>query len=56
VMPDPSGTALADAVSAVAAAHRAAATKWAQMHTVSRWEFAGRAITGRVLTCSLPPN
>lgn len=54
VMPDPSGTPLADAVSAVAAAHRAAATKWAQMHTVSRWEFADRAITGRVLTCSLP--
>jgi hypothetical protein len=56
VMPDPSGTALADAVSAVAAAHRAAATKWAQMHIVSRWEFAGRAITGRILTCSLPAN
>jgi hypothetical protein len=56
VMPDPSGTALADAVSAVAAAHRAAATKWAQMHAVPRWEFAGRAITGRVLTCSLPAS
>ncbi|QIY60420.2 MULTISPECIES: DUF6431 domain-containing protein [unclassified Streptomyces] len=56
VMPDPSGTALADAVSAVAAAHRAAAMKWSEMHTVSRWEFAGRAITGRVLTCPLPAS
>ncbi|QCX82560.1 hypothetical protein C9F11_44990 (plasmid) [Streptomyces sp. YIM 121038] len=54
VMPGLSGTALADAVSAVAAAHRAAATKWSHMHTVSRWEVAGRAISGRVLACSLP--
>jgi hypothetical protein len=57
VMPDPSGTPLADAVSAVAgvgAPQAAPTTKWSQMHTVSRWEFAGRAITGRVLTCSLP--
>ncbi|MFJ7098114.1 DUF6431 domain-containing protein [Streptomyces mirabilis] len=56
VMPDPSGTPLAEAVSAVAAAHRAAATKWSEMHTASRWEFAGRAITGGVLTCSLPAS
>ncbi|WP_406396724.1 DUF6431 domain-containing protein [Streptomyces sp. NBC_00882] len=49
VMPDPSGTALGDAVSAVVAAHRAATTKWPDVNTVSRWEFAGRAITG---TCS----
>ncbi len=52
VMPDPSGTALADAVSAVAAAHQAAATKWAHVNTVSRWEFAGRVIDGRILTCT----
>ncbi|WP_323138335.1 DUF6431 domain-containing protein [Streptomyces sp. NBC_01571] len=56
VMPDPSGTPLADAVSAVVAAHRAATTKWSHMNAVSRWEFAGRAITGRVLTCSLPAS
>ncbi|MGW2450131.1 DUF6431 domain-containing protein [Streptomyces sp. NPDC001704] len=56
VVPDPAGTALADAVSAVVAAHRAATTKWSHMNTVSRWEFAGRAITGRVLTCSLPAS
>ncbi|MGW1529771.1 DUF6431 domain-containing protein [Streptomyces sp. NPDC002159] len=49
VMPDPTGTALADA-------HRAAAMKWSHMNTVSRWEFAGRAITGRVLACSLPAS
>ncbi|WP_434435263.1 DUF6431 domain-containing protein [Streptomyces noursei] len=53
VMPDPSGTALGDAVSAVAAAHRAAAMKWSHINAVSRWEFAGRAMAGRVLTCSL---
>ncbi|MWA08117.1 DUF6431 domain-containing protein [Streptomyces sp. BA2] len=51
VMPDPSEGPLSDAVSAIAAAHRAAAMKWASMNTVSRWEFAGRAIDGRVLTC-----
>lgn len=50
VMPDAGPPAFADAVSVVAAAHRAAATKWPHMLTVSRWEFAGRAIGGRVLT------
>nr|WSX54114.1 hypothetical protein OG409_37500 [Streptomyces sp. NBC_00974] len=50
VMPDAAPSTLADAVSAVAAAHRAAATKWPGMLTVSRWEFAGRAIGGRLLT------
>ncbi|MFB7466200.1 DUF6431 domain-containing protein [Streptomyces sp. NPDC056224] len=50
VMPDAAASALADAVSVVAAAHRAAATKWPGMLTVSRWEFAGRAIGGRLLT------
>jgi hypothetical protein len=50
VMPDATPSMLADAVSAVAAAHRAAATKWPQMLMVSRWEFAGRAIGGRLLT------
>ncbi|KOY56489.1 DUF6431 domain-containing protein [Streptomyces sp. XY332] len=50
VMPDAAPSTLADAVSAVVAAHRAAATKRPGMLTVSRWEFAGRAIGGRVLT------
>lgn len=50
VIPDMTSSTLADAVSAVAAAHRAASFKWPQMLTVSRWEFAGRAIGGRVLT------
>lgn len=52
VMPDAAASPFADAVSAVAAAHRAAATKWPHMLTVSRWEFAGRAVGGRVLTLS----
>ncbi|WP_329375697.1 hypothetical protein OG625_00160 [Streptomyces sp. NBC_01351] len=52
VMPDAAPSTLADAVSVVAAAHRAAATKWPHMLMVSRWEFAGRAIGGRVLTSS----
>jgi uncharacterized protein DUF6431 len=52
VMPDAAGSAVADAVSAVAAAHRAAATRWPDMHTVSRWEFAGRVIGGRLLASS----
>ncbi|MFI5888289.1 hypothetical protein [Streptomyces sp. NPDC051554] len=56
VMPDSSGTPLADAVSAVVAAHRAATMKWSHMNTVSRWEFAGRAITGCILSCSLPAS
>ncbi|MFB6613243.1 hypothetical protein ACFCV9_03295 [Streptomyces sp. NPDC056367] len=50
VMPDAAPSTLADAVSAVAAAHRAADTKWPHMLMVSRWEFAGRAIGGRLLT------
>ncbi|NEA68925.1 hypothetical protein G3I56_41790 [Streptomyces sp. SID12488] len=56
VMPEPTQTPLADAVSVVAAAHRAAATKWPQMNTVSRWAFAGRAIDGRVLACTPSPS
>ncbi|GGU48342.1 DUF6431 domain-containing protein [Streptomyces violascens] len=50
VVPEAAASVVADAVSAVAAAHRAAATKWPQMHTVSRWEFAGRVLGGRLLT------
>ncbi|WP_162688714.1 MULTISPECIES: DUF6431 domain-containing protein [unclassified Streptomyces] len=50
VMPEVTPSMFADAVSAVAVAHRAAATKWPHMLTVSRWEFAGRAISGSVLT------
>ncbi|MFD7342291.1 DUF6431 domain-containing protein [Streptomyces violascens] len=56
VMPEPAGTPLADAVSVVVAAHRAAAVKWPEMNTVSRWAFAGRAIDGRVLTCTPSVN
>ncbi|WP_409474685.1 DUF6431 domain-containing protein [Streptomyces sp. HC307] len=52
VMPEQAGTPLSDAVSAIAAAHRAAAMKWPEMNTVSRWAFAGRVIDGRVLTCT----
>ncbi|MFE5539487.1 hypothetical protein ACFQ78_27560 [Streptomyces sp. NPDC056519] len=52
VMPDAAPSALADAVSVVAAAHRAAVTKWPHMLTLSRWEFAGRVIGGRILTSS----
>ncbi|KOV34304.1 hypothetical protein [Streptomyces sp. H021] len=50
VMPDATSSTFGDAVSAVAAAHRAASARWPQMLTVSRWEFAGRAIGGRLLT------
>jgi hypothetical protein len=46
VMPDSSGTPLVDAVSATAAAHRAAAVRWARMNTVSRSKFAGRSAQG----------
>ena len=56
VMPEPAASPLSDAVSAIAAAHRAAAMKWPQMNTVSRWVFAGRAIDGRVLTCTPSAN
>ncbi|GGW25449.1 hypothetical protein [Streptomyces alanosinicus] len=49
VMPDPAGSPVADAVSAIEAAHRAARAKWPDKHTVSRWEFAGRVISGRLL-------
>lgn len=52
VMPDPAGSPVADAVSVVVAAHRAATVKWPDMHTVSRWEFAGRVIGGRLLASS----
>ncbi|MFZ3544869.1 helix-turn-helix domain-containing protein [Streptomyces sp. 4.24] len=51
VMPDAAASPLLDAVTAVAAAHRAAGVKWPQMNTVSLWAFAGRVIGGRVLTC-----
>ncbi|MGE7390879.1 hypothetical protein ACQKM2_35930 [Streptomyces sp. NPDC004126] len=50
VMPDAAPSTLADAVLAVAAAHQAAVARWPQMLTVSRWEFAGRVIGGKVLT------
>ncbi|MFB6820588.1 hypothetical protein ACFCXA_03220 [Streptomyces virginiae] len=50
LMPDAAASPFADAVRAVAAAHRAASARWPRMLTVSRWEFAGRAIGGRVLT------
>jgi transposase-like protein len=52
VMPEPTATPLSDAVSVIAAAHRAAAVKWPAVNTVSRWTFAGRAIDGWVLTCT----
>jgi hypothetical protein len=52
VMPEPAASHLADAVSVIVAAHRAAATKWPRMNTVSRWAFAVRAIDGWVLTCT----
>jgi transposase-like protein len=52
VMPEPAACPVSDAVSVITAAHRAAAMKWPEMHTVSRWAFAGRAIDGRVLTCT----
>ncbi|MBL1087462.1 hypothetical protein JK359_36890 [Streptomyces actinomycinicus] len=52
LMPEPAACPLADAVSVIAAAHRAAVIKWPQMNTVSRWAFAGRVIDGRVLTCT----
>ena len=42
VMPEPAASPLSDAVSVIVAAHRAAATKWPEMNTVSRWAFAGR--------------
>lgn len=42
VMPEPAASPLSDA----------AAMKWPQMNPVSRWAFAGRAIDGRVLTCT----
>lgn len=52
VMPEPTASPLSDAVSVIAAAHRAAAMKWSAVNTVSRWTFAGRAIDGRVLACT----
>lgn len=50
VMPDPAGSPLADAASAIEAAHRAAVVKWPDMLTVSRWSFACRVLAGRLLT------
>ncbi|MER6154043.1 DUF6431 domain-containing protein [Streptomyces sp. NPDC001868] len=52
VMPEAAASPLSDAVSVIAAAHRAAAMKWPEMNTGSRWAFAGRAIGGQVLTCT----
>ncbi|MDG4537158.1 DUF6431 domain-containing protein [Streptomyces sp. AV19] len=51
VMPEPSGSPVADAVAAVTAVHGAAAGKWPAVNTVSRWAFAGRVIAGRLLAC-----
>ncbi|MFE2131146.1 DUF6431 domain-containing protein [Streptomyces amritsarensis] len=56
VMPEAAASPLSDAVSVIAAAHRAAALKWPAMNTVSPWAFAGRAIGGRVLTCTSPTS
>ncbi|WUK33966.1 DUF6431 domain-containing protein [Streptomyces sp. NBC_00370] len=56
VVPEASRSPLADAVSAVVAAHRAAGMKWAGVNTVSRWEFAGRAIGGGLLACACAPG
>ncbi|WP_347122596.1 DUF6431 domain-containing protein [Streptomyces sp. 21So2-11] len=56
VVPEASASTLADAVSAVVAAHRAAGAKWAGVNTVSRWEFAGRVIAGSLLTCASSPS
>ncbi|WP_414170614.1 DUF6431 domain-containing protein [Streptoverticillium reticulum] len=56
VMPEPSGSPVADAVAVVTAAHGAAAGKWPAVNTVSRWAFAGRVIAGRLLACPLSPN
>ncbi|WP_455362143.1 hypothetical protein [Streptomyces sp. SYSU K21746] len=52
VMPEPAASPLSDAVSVIAAAHRAASMEWPEMNTVSRWAFAGQVIDGRVLTCT----
>ncbi|WP_193587967.1 helix-turn-helix domain-containing protein [Streptomyces sp. MBT27] len=46
VVPEASVSPVADAV---VAAHQAAAVKWAGVNTVSRWEFASRAIAGGLL-------
>ncbi|MFI5809243.1 DUF6431 domain-containing protein [Streptomyces sp. NPDC051561] len=56
VVPEASRSPLADAVSAVVAAHRAAGEKWAGVNTVSRWEFAGRVIAGGLLACASLPS
>ncbi|MEU4360231.1 DUF6431 domain-containing protein [Streptomyces virginiae] len=56
VMPEAAASPLLDAVSVIAAAHQAAAVKWPTMNTVSLWAFAGRAIGGRVLTCTSPAS
>ncbi|MFE3288768.1 hypothetical protein ACFXJJ_37475, partial [Streptomyces sp. NPDC059233] len=41
VMPEAAESPLADTVTVIAAAHRAAAAKWPAMNTVSPWAFAG---------------
>ncbi|MFE2561431.1 hypothetical protein ACFXGT_36575 [Streptomyces sp. NPDC059352] len=52
VMPELAPSPLSDAALAIAAAHRAAAMTWPETNTVSRWVSAGRAIDGRLLTCT----
>ncbi|WP_328965546.1 hypothetical protein [Streptomyces virginiae] len=56
VMPEAADSPLLDAVSVIVAAHRAAAAKWPAVNTVSPWAFVGRAIGGRVLTCTSPAS
>ncbi|MFF2576614.1 hypothetical protein [Streptomyces goshikiensis] len=46
-MPEAAASPLADAVTVIVAAHRAAAVTWLAVNTVSQWAFAGRAIGGR---------
>ncbi|MFI8341941.1 hypothetical protein ACIF8W_18015, partial [Streptomyces sp. NPDC085639] len=55
VLPFATPSTLAVAVWGGAAAHGAAATKWPHMLMVSRWEFAGRAIGGGLLTMPSSP-
>ncbi|GHD75287.1 hypothetical protein GCM10010336_50750 [Streptomyces goshikiensis] len=54
VMPEAAASPLADAVTVIVAAHRAAAVTWLAVNTVSQWAFAGRAIGGRVLRAEEP--
>ncbi|MFE3181102.1 hypothetical protein ACFXKR_09425 [Streptomyces violascens] len=54
VIPDPMGTPPTGVVAAVVATHRPATTGWPGMFMVSLWEFAGRALGGRLPTS--PPT